>query len=226
VAKLLALGAYVKLPNKSLRITCISDTHLHHNKIIMPETDMIIHAGDFTNRGRVSEVGNFLRWYGKQEAKYKLLVCGNHEVEISTQLSLLKDMCEEEGIQLLHNSQTVIEGHVIFGSPYSNEFGRWAFGLPDKELQDIWNRIPDDTSILITHGPAFGNLDSCPGGSVGSISLREHLDTKLSNLKLHVTGHIHESRGMLLKNGVLTINASVCGIPHSDININPLTVRL
>lgn len=187
---------------------------------------MIIHAGDFTYHGEIEEVQKFLKWFGEQQAKYKLLVCGNHEVVISKQFDLLKTMCENNGIQLLHNSHTVIEGHTIFGSPYSVEFGRWAYGLPDEQLQDIWDYILPDTSILITHGPAFGNLDKCPSGSVGSLTLRKHIDEKLKNLKLHVTGHIHESRGTLLKDGVLTVNASICGIPYTDVIINPITVKL
>jgi len=210
-----------------MKITCISDTHQHHKKIVIPQTDMIIHAGDFTYRGELEEVNKFLKWFGKQNSKYKILVCGNHEVEISKQpLDLLKGLCENNGIQLLHNSHTVIEGHTIFGSPYSVEFGRWAYGLPDDRLQDIWDYILPDTSILVTHGPAFGNLDKCPAGSVGSVSLRKHIDEKLKNLKLHVTGHIHESRGTLIKNGVLTVNASICGIPYTDVIINPITVNI
>ena len=210
----------------SLKITCISDTHMHHSKIKMPSTDMIIHAGDFSYRGGADEVPKFIKWYGEQPAKYKLLVAGNHEVWISQQGDLLKRMCENEGIQLLHNSHTVIQGHTIFGSPYSVEFGAWAYGLPDDRLQDIWDYILPDTSILITHGPAFGRLDRCPAGSVGSITLREHIDNKLKNLKLHVTGHIHESRGTMLKDGVLTVNAAICGIPYTDVVVNPITVVL
>jgi Icc-related predicted phosphoesterase len=209
-----------------MKITCISDTHEHHKKIIMPETDMIIHAGDFTYTGEHDKVYEFLTWFGKQKAKYKILICGNHEIKISRDLDLLKTMCENEGIQLLHNSHTVIEGHTIFGSPYSVEFGRWAYGLPDDRLQDIWDTILPDTSILVTHGPAFGNLDKCPDGNVGSITLREHIDNKLKNLKLHITGHIHESRGTLLKNEVLTVNACICGIPYKDLVINPITVSI
>lgn len=207
-----------------MKITCISDTHMHHKKIAMPATDMIIHAGDFSYRGTLDEVSSFITWYGEQRAKYKLLIAGNHEVWISQQGDLLKRMCEDEGVQLLHNSHTVIEGHTIFGSPYSVEFGAWVYGLPDDRLQDIWDCILPDTSILVTHGPAFGRLDRCPGGSVGSITLREHIDSKLKNLKLHVTGHIHESRGTMLKDGVLTVNASICGIPYTDVVVNPITV--
>ena len=186
---------------------------------------MIIHAGDFTYHGELDEVAKFLKWYGQQEAKYKLLVCGNHEVVISKQFDLLKSLCENEGIQLLHNSHTVIEGHTIFGSPYSNKFGNWAYMADETDLANIYDTILPDTTILITHGPAYKQLDFCPGGHVGSTAL-EHALTQLPKLKLHVTGHIHESRGTLFQNGLLTVNAAICGIPYTNVIYNPITVEL
>lgn len=211
-----------------MRITCISDTHQHHKKIKMPtDSDIIVHAGDFTYHGELDEVQNFLKWYGEQKAKHKILICGNHEVIISKQpFQLLQQMCEDKGIQLLHNSHTVINGHTIFGSPYSNTFGHgWAYMGSEADLGNIYDTILPDTSILITHGPAHGNLDFCPGGHVGSTALKEKLKD-LPNLKLHITGHIHESRGTLFQDGVLTVNAAICGIPYTDVIINPITVEI
>ena len=211
-----------------MKITCLSDTHMHHKKIAMPECDMIIHAGDFTYHGEFDEVKKFLQWYGEQKAKYKLLVCGNHEVEISKQpFQLLQQMCENEGVQILHNSHTVIHGLTIFGSPNSLTFGNgWAYNSNESELENIYSSILPDVDIVITHGPAYGRLDKVlMGKNVGSMSLTKRL-TELSNLKLHITGHIHESRGTLLRSGVLTVNASICGIPYTDVVINPITVKI
>lgn len=208
-----------------MKIACISDTHQHHKKIIMPNCDMIIHAGDFTYHGELEEVQKFLKWYGQQKAKYKILVCGNHEKWISRQGDLLKKMCEDEGIQLLHNSHTIIGGLTIFGSPYSVRFGNWAYGLDETDLATIYDTISDTVDIVVTHGPAYDRLDWCPSGKVGSTALAYRLD-QLSDLKLHITGHIHESRGTILKNGVLTVNASICGIPYTDLIINPITVEI
>lgn len=208
-----------------MKICCLSDSHMHHKKIKMPSCDMIIHAGDFTYHGELDEVAQFLKWYGEQKAKYKLLVCGNHEKWISEQGDLLKEMCRDEGIQLLNNTHTVIEGHTIFGSPYSRKFGNWAYMVDETDLGAMYDKILPDTTILITHGPAYKHLDFCPNGHVGSTAL-EHAISKLPKLKLHVTGHIHESRGTLFQNGLLTVNAAICGIPYSDIIYNPITVEL
>ena len=194
----------------------------------MPEVDMIIHAGDFTYHGELEEVKKFLQWYGEQKAKYKLLVCGNHEVEISKQpFQLLQQMCENEGIQILNNTHTVIQGLTIFGSPNSNKFGHgWAYNSTENELENIYASILPDTDVIITHGPAYGRLDRVlMGNHAGSMALAKRI-SELSNLKLHVTGHIHESRGTMIRNGVLTVNAAICGIPYTDVIINPVTITL
>jgi Icc-related predicted phosphoesterase len=211
-----------------MKICCLSDTHQHHKKIKMPEVDMIIHAGDFTYHGELEEVKKFLQWYGEQKAKYKLLVCGNHEVEISKQpFQLLQQMCENEGIQILNNTHTVIQGLTIFGSPNSNKFGHgWAYKSTENELENIYASILPDTDVIITHGPAYGRLDRVlMGNHAGSMALAKRI-SELSNLKLHVTGHIHESRGTMMRNGVLTVNAAICGIPYTDVIINPVTITL
>lgn len=208
-----------------MKICTISDSHMHHKKIKLPACDLVIHAGDFSYHGELEETKTFLEWYGEQmQCRNKVLILGNHEKFIGKQIPLLKDLCENNGITLLHNSGVTIDGFRIWGSPYSVEFGAWAFGLPDMELQTIWDGIDLDTDILVTHGGAYGVLDKTMyGENVGSHTLRNHL-RKLSNLKLHVVAHIHESRGCHIEDGLLTINASICGIPYTDVLINPITV--
>jgi len=208
-----------------MKICTISDSHQHHKKIRMPDCDMIIYAGDFTYHGEINEVVQFFKWYQEQDAKYKLLICGNHEVEISQNHQLLQQLCENAGVNLLHNSYMIIEDLKIWGSPYSKRFGNWAYMASESELAIMYDNIETDVDILVTHGPAYKQLDWCPGGHVGSTALEARLG-ELPNLKLHVTGHIHESRGTLIQNGLLTVNASICGIPYTDVIYNPITVDI
>jgi Icc-related predicted phosphoesterase len=215
-----------------MKITCLSDTHMHHKKIVMPDCDMIIHAGDFTYRGEIQEVTKFLKWFGEQRAEHKILICGNHEVEISKQpFELLKQMCEDNGVQILRNSHTTIGGLKIYGSPYSNEFGRgWAYNANEELLAQMYEHIDPDVDIIVTHGPAKNRLDKCPGGNVGSQSLTDWINNVPWKLKLHVTGHIHESRGVAIHRtntyNYVTVNAAICGIPYTDIIINPISVTI
>lgn len=215
-----------------MKICCLSDTHNHHNKIIMPESDMIIHSGDFTSRGYSGEVESFLKWYEKQKAPHKILVMGNHEVELSKKpFQEIQQMVEDKGIILLHNSHTTIAGLKIYGSPFSNEFGRgWAYNANEHLLAQMYNHIDPDVDIIVTHGPAKGKLDLCPGGNVGSQSLKFWIDSVPWKLKLHVTGHIHESRGVGWDKtntyNYITVNAAICGMPYTDLIVNPITVEI
>ena len=49
-----------------MRIVLISDTHgLHHRMPHLPDGDLLIHAGDCTNRGADQEVAEFLEWFAR-----------------------------------------------------------------------------------------------------------------------------------------------------------------
>lgn len=84
----------------------------------------------------------------------------------------------------------------VFGSPYSPGTGLWGFGYtPDSEAaQALWDPIPSDADIVITHGPP---KDHCDKNRQGVSCGCEALAQKLSRVrpKLAVCGHIHESRG-------------------------------
>lgn len=198
----------------------------------MPKADIIIHAGDFTSRGYSGEVEDFLKWFGQQDAPHKILVLGNHEVELSKKpFQEIQQLVKEQGIILLHNSHVTIAGLKIYGSPFSNEFGRgWAYNANEALLAQMYNHIDPDVDIIVTHGPAKGSLDLCPGGNVGSQSLAHWINSVPWKLKLHVTGHIHESRGVAWSKtfsyNYITVNAAICGIPYDDIVVNPITVTI
>lgn len=61
---------------------CISDTHGKLDEIVneIPDGDVLIHAGDFTNYGDVGEVINFNAAIGTLPHKVKLVIAGNHEL--------------------------------------------------------------------------------------------------------------------------------------------------
>lgn len=70
----------------------------------------------------------------------------------------------------------------------------WAFGYSSSEAQQIWDKIPFDTDILLTHTPPKYHLDErSDRRSVGCEALRERIWRVRP--RLHVCGHVHESRG-------------------------------
>ena len=203
-------------------ICCISDTHTYHHNLLIKPCDFIVHAGDFTSYGRMKEVIDFLDWYSKVPAEFKILICGNHEVEIGEFIPLLTAMCKERGITYMHNEAIDLGGVSFFGSPNSPPFGQgWAFNSVEKRLALIYDSIPTHTQVLITHGPPHAILDcTLDGDNAGSVALYNRLKA-LPKLELLVCGHIHEARGRHddFESGLQIVNACVCGIPYEKLNL-------
>jgi len=88
-------------------------------------------------------------------------------------------------------------GIKIWGSPYSPEFCGWAFSLKSEaDSCEHWKNIPDDTDILITHGPPLGILDRCSNGhKAGDACLLKEVKERVKP-KYHLFGHIHEAYGI------------------------------
>jgi len=142
----------------------ISDTHTYHDLLKIPSgLDMIIHSGDCSNPrdpyNNEPEVRDFIDWYKELPIKYKIYVAGNHDTSIEKGLVTAKDF-DDNGIIYLENDFITIEGINIFGSPYTPQFGQWAFMKERTKLERFWrNEIPDNIDIIITHGPPKGILD-------------------------------------------------------------------
>ena len=50
-----------------------------------------------------------------------------------------------------------MEGVKVYGSPWQPWFGGWAFNLErGPDIAAKWALIPDDTDVLLTHGPPAG----------------------------------------------------------------------
>mgnify|MGYP000391874844 CR=1 FL=1 len=147
-----------------MKIWHISDTHTFHELLQIPEgIDMVIHSGDCSNPrdpyNNEPEVRKFIDWFSGLDIKYKIYVAGNHDTSIERGL-VTKDDFSKNGIHYLENTSVEIEGLKIFGSPYTPMFGNWAFMKARPKLDRVWNKaIPDDSDIVIVHGPPKGVLD-------------------------------------------------------------------
>lgn len=84
-----------------------------------------------------------------------------------------------------------------FGSPFSPYRGKqnWAFQYDDERGRTLWDDIPSDTDILITHTPPAGHCDSSTHWKEGGCTA---LMSALWRIKpvLHICGHCHEGRGV------------------------------
>ena len=110
----------------------------------------------------------------------------------------------------LEDSGIEIDGIRFWGSPTNVIEGfNWAF---NDKIQERIDKIPNDTDVLITHGPAKGILDKLSmrhgGENIGSQELLEKI--KQINPKIHCFGHIHEEYGAVALSGrTVSINAAM-----------------
>ncbi len=182
-----------------MRITLISDTHTKHESLKLPGGDMVICAGDVSNRGSFEDLRSFFGWYSKLDYVYKICTAGNHDFFFESGevgLSVDRFLKDYDNIIYLENSSVTIEGIKIYGSPYTHRFYNWAFNVDrGNPIAEQWAKIPMDTDILITHGPPLGHGDKTISGErVGCADLLKRVE--IVKPILHVFGHIHEGYGM------------------------------
>jgi len=245
--KKLDISKYTKHLKKqkadSVRFVLISDTHNRTDELNLPEGDVLLHAGDFTNIGRPSEVDQFNDFLGREKHKFKhvIVICGNHE------LSFDPDGCDAGFIRLDEETRKIDHRHLkekltnctyiedasinvmgfnIYGSPWQPEFHKWAYNLPrGQPCLDKWNLIPDDTDILITHGPPLGYGDLCSSRlRAGCTELLSTIQQRVKPM-MHVFGHIHEGYGLWADDVTTYVNASTCTLRYKATN-PPIVIDL
>ena len=206
-----------------MRITFISDTHNQHTALHLPPADMLVHAGDFSGRGTLPEVNTFMKWLDAQPHKHKVIIAGNHDFLAERDKTLFQSILPA-GVTYLDDSGATIEGINIWGSPIQPWFHDWAFNRQrGPDIARHWELIPDDTDLLITHGPPLGILDTLANGTpIGCEDLLHHVHRVKP--RIHVFGHIHEAAGQAHIDGTHYINASVLDLRYRYRNA-PVTIK-
>lgn len=210
---------------ETLKIACVSDCHGLLDWADLPKVDALIIAGDYCpNFVRGPNDGIYQKAWLEKEfipflevLPYKkiFIVAGNHDwVHLSQRINF------PANTTYLQDAELVYEGFKFYGSPWQPWFYDWAFNFSQKdyvkEATAIWSKIPSDTDVLITHGPAYGILDECEDGRrVGCSILAQRI--KDVKPKLHVAGHIHHSNGVLEQGGTTHINASLCNEEYEPV---------
>ncbi|UNI22483.1 hypothetical protein JDV02_008369 [Purpureocillium takamizusanense] len=205
------------------RFVCVSDTHNY--AVSLPKGDVLIHAGDITNKGSYSELSKAVRWLEAADFEAKIVVAGNHDITLDREfysqhgrsfhnqdpqspdlcLSLLTS--SPSITYLSHSSATVRLASPsgprttfkVFGSPHAPRHGLWAFYY-DAETpaaaKTLWDEVPLDADVVVTHTPPRGHRDETPAEG-RTVGGCEALRRALWRVRprLAVCGHIHDGRG-------------------------------
>ncbi|MEG0950140.1 MAG: metallophosphatase domain-containing protein [Bacteroidales bacterium] len=178
---------------KGVRIFIFSDTHGDHHKLPIPTNiDIIICAGDVVNGLSNPELERFFKWYASIPADLRIFVAGNHE--------LIFDLFPEEAKSLIPNNIVLLENSGI--SYKKIKF----YSVAARGWLHYETEIPNNTDILITHGPPLGILDNQQGCAL----LRKAVFK--SKPAYHLFGHIHS-----LGNHTKTINnIRFCNVSYQN----------
>ena len=201
-----------------LKFVAISDTHCRHLNVKLPKGDVLLHAGDISYKGKKEEIVDFLLWFAKLPFKHKIFIAGNHDFYLEKEKETNIQSLIPEGVIYLNDSEVVIDGIKIWGSPVTPWFFNWAFNRKrGKEIKKHWDKIPADTDIILTHGPAYGILDTVLNNT--NTGCKDLLNTiERIKPKAHVFGHIHECYGAAKKKGTHYVNASVLNESYELVN--------
>lgn len=197
-------------------IVALADTHGMHEYVKVPDGDILVFAGDMCGMGNLEEVKMFSYQLDSLPHKHKIVIAGNHDRPFAYTPRVARQALENSCIYL-EDEACEINGVSFYGSPYTPEFLNWYFMLPRGDaIKTKWDMIPDNTDVLITHGPPLNILDATTRGEhVGCYDLARAVER--IKLKIHVFGHIHCQHGKTKIGNTTYINCSICDEVYDPI---------
>ena len=111
----------------------------------IPDGDVLIHAGDFTDWGSLYDVIDISEWFKAQPHRLKILIAGNHDICFQSKPEMSKAALRGS-CMYLEDSAVTFEGVKFFGSPYTPPFaGAFQMNSNYGNHDTYWDIIPEDT---------------------------------------------------------------------------------
>jgi Icc-related predicted phosphoesterase len=198
-----------------MKIAALADLHGHFPPVeALGDPDVVVIAGDivamdFEDHGglRGQYIG-FRDWLDEVWGAgiLPIGIAGNHDFAFRE----IPEMPYKFKWIYLEDSAYRWKGINFYGSPWQRWFGGWAYNAPEFDqgeefLSEKFQKIPNDTDVLITHSPPVGFHDRVGRKNVGSVALNRRVQEV--GPKLHVYGHIHRP-GVEQTEGVTLCNAA------------------
>ena len=181
-----------------MKITATSDIHgAKPPKIGSHEGDILIIAGDLTNRGTINEITMFIwDWDIYCSAFDKVFIIpGNHDTCL-TQPEVVEMITSNIPNAMVFFGGTYEYGGIRFGfMPWSPTYGSFEFMGPEELILSKLIKVKQ-VDVLVTHSPPQDILDEVIGGEhVGSAALAGFVEVYPP--VYHIFGHIHEAAGFV-----------------------------
>lgn len=209
-----------------MRLVAMADTHGFHARLEVPDGDVLVHAGDLTQRGTLEQLAQVADWLRSLPHRHKVVVAGNHDFAFQRRPAETRALFH--GLTYLEDEAVTLDGLRLYGSPWQPWFHDWAFNLRrGPALEATWQRIPEGLDVLITHGPPLGFGDLVTRHPVygeervGCEDLLRHLGR--ARPRLHLFGHIHEDRGQwpIGDTRACNVTTSECELPCTVLELEP-----
>ncbi|EJK59072.1 hypothetical protein THAOC_20751 [Thalassiosira oceanica] len=205
----------------TVRFVVLSDTHNQHDRITVPDGDVLLHLGDAADKGRVEHIRSFAPWFNQLPHGSKFIIPGNHDRVRGSPaaINLVEEYRNIERCRLLLDETVTVHNIRIHGTSW------------DSSARDDFSAWPADSSvsppidILLTHlGPARVRSN---GGSPAL--LRQVVQRRIP---VHLFGHFHYGRGSETHQGTTFINCATTGndsrtlAPPVVFDFDPVARRL
>jgi Icc-related predicted phosphoesterase len=178
---------------EEIRILACSDLHNSARAADMitkladsGDYDAVMIAGDFTTVGPLSFIRDFL-----SRISIKVFAIPGNCDPLET-VEILEDANAS-----VHNTRTEFKGHRFFGFGGAVPGGGMPFEVEEDIIERSLRSVAVQEGVMLTHMPALGMNDLTRSGHhVGSEGILRVTNEFVP--VLHVSGHIHESRGRII----------------------------
>lgn len=217
-----------------MKIAVTSDLHSYIPEI-PPDINLLLIAGDFCLTAKYNYTHQaaqfnetYIPWINRLEDRgTRVIFCAGNHCGVFQNYKYLVNLKDCKG-SYLEDSGCKFKGLIIWASPRTPVFMNWFFNNTEKELKKYWDLIPDNTDILMTHGPPYGYGDlTVDKIHAGSYTLLERIKKLEKNqLRYLIYGHIHEQNGQINQIGNTTlINCSYVNEEYQP-SCNPIVIEI
>ena len=174
-----------------MKITVLSDLHgtLLPVKDYFEPCELVCICGDIiplniqanSKKTRKWLTKEFKSWCESLPCLKVFFIAGNHDLHFGNLDFMYSQFPKNGKITYLFHEDFIYTGtdkkdYLIFGTPYCKLFGNWAYMELDNQLEKLYNDIPENCDILLTHDQPYGWGDILMDDVIWNT--REHIGNK------------------------------------------------